>query len=86
MARSSLIGCSERLSVVLFTNSSHHPADEEDCSYEESSGKCEYESSSDEEDRDWYEWPNGNPLERKRFFIFENDRTLDPKYNMVGSG
>ena len=48
-------------------------------------GEEGYESSSDEEDDDWYEYPNGNPNDRKRYFVFENDRTLDPRYNMVNT-
>ena len=47
----------------------------------EEEAKCvsKYESSSEKT------WHDGSPLDRKRFFVFENDRTLDPKYNMVGA-
>ena len=50
--------------------SSNHPADDGG-------------SSDEDDDDDDYCYPEGNPLERKRFFVFENDRTYDIDYNMV---
>ena len=57
--------------------------EEEEAMYAQTT--CQDESSSDDEDRDWYQYPDGNPNDRKGFFVFENDRTLDPKYNMAGA-
>ena len=48
------------------------------------SSESQCESSDDEEDDDWFDHTQfrGNPLNRKRFFAFENDRTLNPMYNI----
>ena len=62
-----------------------YSADEE-VSSNEASDESVCESSEDEEDDDWFDHTQfrGNPLNRKRFFVFSKDRTLNPKYNMVG--
>ena len=62
---------------------SFSPADEETCSNEESlNEESQCESSEDVENID-PSWCEGSPLKRKRFFVYENDRTLDPTYNIV---